>query len=1018
MLIYDIVERRKKDLCFLGKSKENIELIDNFLTELKKHRVSLDDLNSVKQDIDNPYLEKKLEDIITIYDEYNKLLVGKYIEENDKLEILVDQLDKTDIFKDCIFYIDEFTGFTKQEYEIIKKLMKIAHRVNITITTDNLDMQEYDLFRLNKETADKLLYIAKNNNIECDKTVFLNTLYRFENEELAHLEQNIENNTYKTYMDNVENISVLFSQNPYSEIEEVAKEITRLVKHGYRYRDIAVISQQLDTYSSLCKAIFNTYNIPMFIDEKKKLNQNIFAKYILSLLEIYSSNWSYESVMQYLKSGFIDIEDNWIYEIENYARKYGIKGSKWYKEDWNIGEEEKLEYLNKIRKEKIMPVAELKEKFSENKTIEAMNVALYNFLIENNVEETLKKKQERLEQKGNLELAKEQEVAWNIVINILDEMSSLFENKKISFSNYRELLKIGLSENGLGAIPQTQDEVIIGDVSRTKIDEVKAIFILGVNDGVYPSIRKDEGFLNDSDRELLKDKNIELAKGTLENLYEEVFSIYKVFTSAREKIYVSYCSADNEGKALRPSIYITKLKNIFTNLKEKSDISENKFEIVNEPSLFDELINNLRREHEGEKKNQIWNVVERYFEEKPEWKEKLLQAKKALNCKEQPDKISQENIKKLYGNTLETSVSRLEQYKQCAFSYYLKYGLKLKEQEEYKIKPIETGTFMHETIDSFFHKLRENSLDIHEMDEEEIYKIIEEVINEKLGLPKYYIFTSNPKFDVLTFKLKKVVFTSMKYLINGLKSSDFNVMANELEFKRGKEYSPIVLDLEDGKRVEITGKIDRIDVAKVGNNNYIRIIDYKSSIKNIDLNELVAGLQIQLITYLDATCKIENMIPAGMLYYNLIEPVIKAEKPMTIDKLEDELKKQFKMNGLILADVNIIKMMDKSLDKGSSRLIPAYIDSKGNISDARSSVVSKEQFEDLMKHTNKIIKQISKEILNGNIDINPYYQRKTKKTACDYCEYSSICNFKESNLQYKYVENDTKEGVLNKIKNN
>ena len=438
MLIYDILDRKKKDLNFLGKSKQNVELVDTMLTEFKKHSVKLEDLRELN--VENKYLEKKLEDITSIYEEYNKLLKGKYIEENDKLEILVEQLDKTDTFKDSIIYIDEFTGFTKQEYEIIKKLMQIAYKVSITITTDNLDMgydMSQDLFYSNKQTADKLLYIARNNNVECDKTVFLNNTYRFENEELAHLETNIENIPYKEFKGNINNISILLAQNPYSEIENVAKEIIKLVKKGYRYKDIAIISKELDIYASLSKAIFNSYEIPVFIDEKKELNQNLFAKYLLALLEVYSSGWSYEAVIGYLKSGFIDIEDEIIYQIENYARKLGIKGSKWYKDEWVFGEdEEKLKYMNKIRKEILEPLADLKNKFSDDKTIEAMNIALYEFLVENKIEEKLKLKQENFEQKGEFELAKEQESAWNIVISILEEMKKM--GIKVNPWNYKK----------------------------------------------------------------------------------------------------------------------------------------------------------------------------------------------------------------------------------------------------------------------------------------------------------------------------------------------------------------------------------------------------------------------------------------------------------------------------------------------------------------------------------------------------------------------------------------------------
>lgn len=1025
MLLYHIIEKEKKNLTFLGRTKQNIELIDTQLTELKKHGISLKTLKNASEKVQNEYLQKKLEDIAIIYEKYEQLLVGKYIEENDRLQILEEQLEKTDMFKDAIFYIDEFTGYTKQEYNIISKLLKIAKEVNVTVTTNNLDMQENietDLFFSNKQTADKLLYLARKQDIPCNKTIFLNTPYRFKNEELKHLEKNVQKVPYNTYEKEVNNISIYLAQNPYAEVEHMAKEIIKLVKkENYRFRDMVIITKDLDTYGSLCKAILNSYKIPVFIDEKKALNQNGFVKYLLALLEIYSSNWSYEAVIQYLKSGFNNLEEEEIYEFENYTKKWGIKGSKWYKGDWNFGEdsienESYIERINKIRKQQIEPILLLKESLSESKTVENKNKVIYQFLLEEHIQEKINQKQKKLEQEGKIELAKEQELAFNIVMQVLEELNSLLGKEKVSFGYYRELLKIGLGQNGLGKIPQTQDQVIVGDVDRTRTHKVKVSFILGVNDGSFPSLSKQEGFLNDSDRATLKKQEIELAKGTLENLYEDNFSIYKVFTTAEEKLYFSYSSSDREGKTLRPSIYITKLKKIFTNLKEKSDLQEEDFEFVNEEDTFEKLIEMLRRKKEGEKIDDIWNLVNAYFEQKQEWKEKLEQAKKALNFKNKSDKITKENIQKLYGNVLTTSVSKLEQYQSCKFSYFLKYGLKLKPEEEFKMRAIDTGTFMHEVIDSFFNLIRERNIEINELEEEKIYSIIEEIIEEKLSFSKYYIFTSNNKFKILTNKLKRVVFQSMKYIIEGLKNSDFEVIANELEFKRGKEYEPITLELEDGKKVEITGKIDRVDMAKTKKGKYIRIIDYKSSVKNIDLNEVVAGLQIQLLTYLDATCKIEEVMPAGMLYYSLIEPILKTDNILNKEQIEEEMKKKFKMNGLILADVNVVKIMDKTLKTGASNLIPAYLDKEGNISKSKSNSVSKEQFQDLMKHTNKLIKQIAKEILSGNIEIKPYYKNKNKRTACEYCEYKQICNFKEESNHYNYIENQKKEEILEKIK--
>jgi len=334
------------------------------------------------------------------------------------------------------------------------------------------------------------------------------------------------------------------------------------------------------------------------------------------------------------------------------------------------------------------------------------------------------------------------------------------------------------------------------------------------------------------------------------------------------------------------------------------------------------------------------------------------------------------------------------------------------------MQAIDTGSFMHEVIDGFFEVVNEKDINIKELTDEQVKNIISDIIENKLSFSKYDIFNSSDKFKMLTRKLKRVIFKSMKYILEGLKNSDFEVFGTEMEFKKGKEYDPIEMELEDGKRVQITGKIDRIDLAKTENGNYIRIVDYKSSVKNIDLNEVVAGLQIQLLTYLDATCKIEEMLPAGLLYFGLIDPIIKTNKRISEEEIEEEIKKKFKMQGLILADLKVVKMMDKSLDKGQSSIVPVYIDKEGEISPSRSNTVTETQFRDLQKYTTRLIKQISKEILSGNIDINPYYNIKNKKTPCDYCDYSDICNFKDGACKnnYRYIGKMEKQEVLNKIR--
>mgnify|MGYP000257228914 CR=1 FL=1 len=1008
MLLYDILSKCKDNLNFLGKNAENVDIIGNSITEFKKHRINIDNLKEEANTTTDIYLKLKLNDMITMYEEFEKSIQDKFLDENDVLDILNTQILESNQFKDAIIYIDEFVGFTTQEYEIIAKLMQLAKEVNVTICTDNLVQQEdadQDIFYANKNTGIKLINLAKEYGIEIEDDVKLTELHRFKNSELKHLEENFYAVPYKTYKEEPKNIKLFLANNQYTEIEHIASEIVKLVRNeNYRYKDISVITKNLNLYSSLIKVIFASYNIPVFIDEKKELSENVLVKFLIAVLEICNKNWSYEAVFNYLKTGFVNIDKEEIFKLENYCIRWGIKGNKWYKEDWNyVGKEEyteeELARLNELRKMIVTPIRKLQEKSRKDNSFINLTKILYEFLEEMKIEEVITSKIEKLEEKGFIELANEYESSFKVLIELFDEIVLVFGEEKTNFDKYMSILKIGLKNTGLGKIPATQDQVIVGDVNRSRSHKVRAVFIIGINDGEFPSIYKDEGFFNDKDREYLKAQGFDLANGSLENLYEENFNIYKAFTVAEEKLFLSYASSDNEGRTLRPSILITKLKKIYPNLQERSDIITQEKEIITANNTFDNLIEKLNSYQEGEEIEDIWFDVLEYYGNNPLWKGRLLKSLEGIKYTNVPEKIKPEFIKKLYGETLHTTISRLERYRSCPFSFYLEYGLKLKEREEFVVRPIDTGSFMHEVIDEFF----ENTKNIKTIEDQEVKEIVNSIIDEKLSLSKNYIFTSTPRFAVLTNILKKAILQSITYIVQQMKNSDFEIAGNEIEFNRKID------------NVEITGKIDRIDTAQNEQGKYIRIIDYKSSDRSINLNELEAGTQIQLLTYLDTAVEKTKNIPVGMLYFNLIDPVIKASRNLTDEQIQEELKKQFRMSGMVLADVNIIRMMDKNLQTGASSTIPVTLDKNGDIMDSRSNAITKEQFTLLQNKVKKIIKQIAKEILEGNIEIKPTYNKGKKEEACKYCEYKSICCFNPNVNNYSFIDNKSKKELLDNL---
>lgn len=1028
MIVFDAINRNKNNLKFLGKTLENTELIINEITELKKHNITTEMLENQVNNEQNQYLKAKLNDMLIMYTEFEKNIPDNFIDENDLLTILAENIEETKLFNNSYFYIDEFSGFTKQEYRVIEKLEKIAKELYITVCVDELTEsieKEADIFYDNKQTIKSL---SKIKNIDETNSTKLNTNQRFKNDELIHLEKNVFAFPFKAYSKEPSNIKIYLAENQCNEIEKVASSIIKLVRdENYDYSDIAVICNNIEQYSSLFKAIFDEYEIPVFIDEKKDITQNVIIKYVTSILDVYVKNFSYEAVFNYIKTGKTGIEN--IYELENYCLKWGIQGNKFFKEEWNYEkvisktnndniadglknkpseEKENLgddlknksskenladeKKINFVKEQKIIieELLELKQNLKENKTAKGMSKIIYDYLTKKNIAETDEDKQ-----------------ALNLVIDILNEMAEIFKDRKMSFDNFSKLLKMGLSTKELGQIPSLNNKVIVGDVNRSKTHKVKAMFIIGVNDGNFPSVNTNEGFFNDNDRLNLKNEGFELAKGTKEKLYEENFNIYKALTTAENRLYLSYASGDSDGNALRKSLIISKIKRIFPSLKEET-FEDEKDEILTRKITFSRLLNNIE--------NLEWK--EAFIWYKKHYPNEIENALKGLNYSNVPETINQDTIEKLYGNNFKTSISRLESYESCPFSYYLKYGLKLSEKEKLDIKPIDTGSFMHEIIDEFFREASEQKGNVKEISDEEIKAIVEKLIDERVTKGGKFGLTA--KYRSMVQRLKRVITISITYIVESLKKSDFDVLGTEMKFDytTDSDYPPIEITLDDGRKVSIIGKIDRADIARLPDGKYIRIIDYKSSTKDIDLNKVEAGLQLQLITYVDAISKNEDVIPAGALYFTLLEPKIATTRRKDLDeeKIKELIQENYRMNGLVIANVKVIRAMDNEIE-GKSNKIPVTLNKDGDINFSKSRAITREEFEKLQKYTLNLIKKISKEMLSGNIELKPYYSEKNKNTPCQYCEYKTICQFnpKFKHNQYRYIPNHSRQDVLDRM---
>ncbi|SKA89872.1 DNA helicase/exodeoxyribonuclease V, subunit B [Clostridium sp. USBA 49] len=1053
MLIYKILDEVKDKLkVFSRASKQQgfVDIMSDIISEFKRYNINPEELDIVLTQLnDNEVLKDKIQDISLIFQKFEEYLHKNYIDTEDELMLLVEKLKETSIYDGAEIWIDEFSTFTPLQYNVIEQLFLKCKRVNITLTTDCLinggNADNTDVFMPIKNTENKLVNIAAKNNIPYEKPICLDeeTPFRFkESKEIAHLEKYFFKFPYNIYSENTKDVSIFRGLNMYSEIRNTASNIIRLVRdENLRFKDIAVVTRDLGNYEKLVEAIFTEYNIPYFIDKRRDINSNPLIILLNSVMEIFTKNWSYESVFRYLKTGLIDIEREEIDIIENYVLSNGIRGKKWFEDEWNYSfeynfnniekEEESFQRINDIKNKIANPLIKLQNKVKGKNKVKEICTNIYEFLVEIKAGEKIENFVLKFEREKQLDLANEYSQVWNVVMDLLSQLVEVLGEEEVKLEEFIKIMRIGINEYDVGVIPASLDEVLVGDIERVKSHEVSAIFIIGVNDGIFPRISDKEGILNDKDRENLKNLGIEIAGDTKSQAFEEQFLIYRALTIGGKYLRISYPIADFEGKSMRPSIIISRMKKIFPKIKEESDIikgnsdEETLREIVGESSTFNELIAAIKEETEGKEINPIWWDAYRWYLKDEKWRERCKRAFSGLSYKNQVSKVDSNKIKKLYGYPLKLSVSRLERYAQCPFAYYIQYGLKAQERKIYDFSMPDLGTFLHEVLDEFANVLDKEAVTFRDVDEkftqEAITQIVEEKINGKTG----YILNSSPRYKYISNKLKRVLVKSVNIISEHVKRSKFNPVGHEVSFESKGDYPPIDIILPSGDKIELIGRIDRVDELETENGIYIRIIDYKSGNKAFKLSDVYYGLQLQLLIYLDAIISnkekyIEKgVIPGGIFYFKIDDPIVKVDGNSNEDEIKKAILRELKMKGILLKDIEIIKAMDLTITEtkeGYSLIIPARVTQKSGVVDNHTSSATLEEFEILRKYARKMVINICEDMLNGNISIKPYKQNKN--TPCEYCEFKSICQFDASikENKYKYLNEKKNEEIWTLMK--
>ncbi|MBI9011124.1 MAG: helicase-exonuclease AddAB subunit AddB [Clostridiales bacterium] len=1015
MVLRSILDQHHEELLVFGDiSKKNgfVEKLSTLMSEMKRVGIEAEDLNKKLLSSDmNLLVDRKLKDVALILEYYQTFMAKGYFDEEDKLLAVINRLETSQLLKHTSIYFDGFDSFSNQEYMLMEEMMRLAKECTFALTLE----QDNPIFEPVIKTFKKIRKVVDRLGLEEMKKELVG---RSKYEDLEALRREFFSYPYTPYDQPLEHIHLHMNNNVYDEVENIAKDICRQIRKGSRYKDLAVVTGNIEGYTSIIKRIFSEYNIPYFIDDKVSIMNHPIIKFILSSLYCLNSGFKKEDVLKVIKTGLTDVDEKTIPLFENYVLKRGLRGNRWLEpfED---------EVLEMERFKLIQPLMHLKDNFSSKKTIGEMTKMLFDYLILSKIPEKIEVWIEYLQSENALDKVQESTQIWNMIIEILDQLVELEGDDVKTIKEYLRILEAGFTEVSLGLIPPSIDQVVIGSIERSKSKTTKGLYVLGLNDGVIPKKYSDEGILLDDEKQILKEEGLDLETDAASIMARDYFSTYVAFSKATEFIHLNFSLADYEGKALRPSIYIDKLQRVFPKIETNSHVIEDQSpsDAYNPYSHYNLLTEKLRRYADDYIIDDAWLSVLAWYNAQDEWHEKTTRLKGALFYDNQVHHISKKHSKALYDLPLTSSVSRLERYERCPFSHFVHYGLKPKRRDEYEIRLPDIGSLFHKTLEFFDAKMKTNHVDWQSISREQTFVMIDEIVDELVSDYNSKIFESSHRYQYLIKKLKRVGKRAAWTLVTQVKQGEFIPYAHEISFStKGFEQSvpPIIIELSSGDRMMLEGQIDRVDLFDLDGKKYIKVIDYKSGSKKFSLSEVYQGLQLQLMVYLDAILensdffRADELYPAGVFYFKIDDPILESEI-LKGEMTESEILKALKMDGLLLEDLSVATAMDQNIQENrKSNVIPFELKKDDSIS-SRSKVAKEDEFLGLIEYVKETIKEIGDQISDGVTKIAPV--KLGTMTGCQSCDYQSICQFDQSfGNRYKYLKNYKDDEVLEAIK--
>ena len=1023
-------------------------------------------------------LQGKLQDLKTIYQAFQDYIKERYLTTEETLDLLRNRLHRSAIIRRSVVILDGFTGFTPIQYHLIRELMRLAQEVIVTVTLPEEEDPfetggEQQLFYLSKKTVKDLVRIAEEEQIQRGEDVYLKGAPRrfAEKSQLAHLEKHLFRYPLKPYLSQTQkkgqqnaepqtgqqgaepqigqqgeepqneqqgvepqaasesgSIRMFEATDPKEEVRQAALCIRRMIRtRGYQYREIAVVCGNIGDYADYVEELFDQFEIPCFLDRTSGILLNPFIEYIRSALSIFVQDFSYESVFHYLRSGLSDFTREETDILENYILRFAIRGKAAYtkaftKVSKELDTEEGFQQLNQLRQRLVESLQPLggKKAFAR-----AYVEGLYEFLIQSRIQQKLAVYEEKFEEEGEPSKAREYAQIYPRVMDLLDQILELLGEEELTLKEFADILDAGFGEIQVGTIPQNVDRVVVGDMERTRLKQVRALLFLGVNEGNIPKGTSKGGIISDIDREFLRESGMELAPSPRQQMYIQRLYLYLNMTKPSEQLILSFARVNGEGKQLRPSYLIEVMRKLFPELVIECPQLLPEEEQLETPAeglrLLASGLRGYASGYEEAHQKQLTFTLFSAYKQLPEYEKRAQKLVEAAFYRYRHHPLARKLARQLYGVLLQNSVTRLETYAACAYRHFLQYGLSLQEREEYTFETVDMGNVFHGVLESFSGKLAEHQADWFSFTKEQGEALVEEALQDYSAVYGDTVLYSNARNTYMVERMKRILKRTVFTLQEQLKKGSFTPAGYEMSFQVQENLEAINIALSEEEKLRIIGRIDRVDVLERGDQVYVKIIDYKSGNRKFDIAAMYYGLQLQLVVYMNAAMELtqknhpdKDVIPAAMLYYHVSDPTIAAEQVMTPEEVNEKLLSQLRMTGIVNDDMDVITNLDTTITDnpdGLSEVIPVEFKKDGSVS-ARSSVVSKEELKLMSGYVHGLIHKMGRQILDGEITLNPYVRGTSD--SCTYCAYQAVCGFDKQieGCRVRKLKNLSREEVL------